>query len=251
MSGVDIDGDEGPLLNENSNGLSHLLTEGEFNSVDAVMVDESSTSNQGFLNAVELSGGSVGDYLDNNDGFNAESFVVGDNANTFPSDSLNHGLSDGDSHLSDGPFKTNAIDTESEVMESQAPQLSTDNELESEVSNDVNHVAHADESVEDSQQDAAFSEADVSMDAVLEDNLIESDEAQTESLDNHKMEEDQVNDVDKIESQEEPSQDEVLENHKTDDNDAAKDVSTEELSQDGAIKIKAVIAETEVCVSYN
>ncbi|KAL0869121.1 hypothetical protein ABMA27_007420 [Loxostege sticticalis] len=38
--------DEGPLINENSNGLSHLLTEGEFNSVDAVPVDESSASNQ-------------------------------------------------------------------------------------------------------------------------------------------------------------------------------------------------------------
>ncbi|XP_028159594.1 pre-mRNA-processing factor 39-like, partial [Ostrinia furnacalis] len=38
--------DEGPLINENSNGLSHLLTEGEFNSVDAVVADESSTSNQ-------------------------------------------------------------------------------------------------------------------------------------------------------------------------------------------------------------
>ncbi|XP_059053258.1 pre-mRNA-processing factor 39 isoform X2 [Achroia grisella] len=41
-----IDTDEGPLINENSNGLSHLLTEGEFNSVDAVVVDESSASNQ-------------------------------------------------------------------------------------------------------------------------------------------------------------------------------------------------------------
>lgn len=93
--------DEGPLINENSNGLSHLLTEGEFNSVDTGVVDESSTSNQGFLNAVELSTGSVGDYLENNTGgFNADSFDVGDNAVTFPNDSLNNALTDGDSQHS-------------------------------------------------------------------------------------------------------------------------------------------------------
>lgn len=107
-----MDTDEGPLINENSNGLSHLLTEGEFNSVDAVGVDESSASNQGFLNAVELSTGSVGDYLeDNRESFNAESFDVGDNAVTFPSDSLNNVLSDGDSRLSDVAYKT-AVETD-------------------------------------------------------------------------------------------------------------------------------------------
>lgn len=107
--------DEGPLINENSNGLSHLLTEGEFNSVDAVGVDESSASNQGFLNAVELSTGSVGDYLENNtDSFNAESFDVGDNAVTFPSDSLNNVLSDGDSRLSDAAYKS-GMETDADV----------------------------------------------------------------------------------------------------------------------------------------
>ncbi|CAH0594249.1 unnamed protein product [Chrysodeixis includens] len=45
LSDGPMDTDEGPLINENSNGLSHLLTEGEFNSVEAA-VDESSTSNQ-------------------------------------------------------------------------------------------------------------------------------------------------------------------------------------------------------------
>ncbi|CAH2983397.1 unnamed protein product [Chilo suppressalis] len=89
LSDGPMETDEGPLINENSNGLSHLLTEGEFNSVDAVVADESSASNQGFLNAVELSAGSVGDYLNNKpDSFNGDSFDVGDNAITFPSDSL-------------------------------------------------------------------------------------------------------------------------------------------------------------------
>ncbi|XP_045777059.1 pre-mRNA-processing factor 39 isoform X1 [Maniola jurtina] len=106
-----MDTDEGPLINENSNGLSHLLTDGEFNSVDAA-VDESSTSNQAFLNAVELSTGSVGDYLDNNtEGFNTDSFDVGDNAVNFPSDSLNNVLSDGDSRLS-ATYRMNEVDLE-------------------------------------------------------------------------------------------------------------------------------------------
>lgn len=100
-----MDTDEGPLINENSNGLSHLLTEGEFSSVDAGVVDESSISNQAFLNAVELSAGSVGDYLENNTtGFNGDSFDVGDNAVTFPSDALENELADGDSLLSDAPI---------------------------------------------------------------------------------------------------------------------------------------------------
>lgn len=93
--------DEGPLINENSNGLSHLLTDGEFSGVDAA-VDESSASNQGFLNAVELSAGSVGDYLESNvEGYNTDSFDVGDIAVNFRTDSL-----DGDSRLSAG-FKLN------------------------------------------------------------------------------------------------------------------------------------------------
>lgn len=94
-----MDTDEGPLINENSNGLSHLLTDGEFNSVDAVAVDESSASNQAFLNAVELSAESVGDYLESN----AEGFNTNDSFGdiTFPTDSLNNALSDCDSRLSD------------------------------------------------------------------------------------------------------------------------------------------------------
>lgn len=123
-----MDTDEGPLINENSNGLSHLLTEGEFSSVEAA-VDESSTSNQGFLNAVELSAGSVGDYLDNNtDGFNTHPFDVGDNAVTFPSDSLNNVLTDGDSLLSDTAFKTHS-DTDGDVTESQKATVDTDFEV--------------------------------------------------------------------------------------------------------------------------
>lgn len=109
-----LDNDEGPLINENSNGLSHLLTEGEFNSVDAA-VDESSASNPGFLNAVELSAGSVGDYLENNANFEGGSFDVGDNAVTFPSESLNNVLADGDSMLSDAAFK--ASDTEGDITD--------------------------------------------------------------------------------------------------------------------------------------
>lgn len=110
--------DEGPLINENSNGLSHLLTEGEFNSVDTGVVDESSTSNQGFLNAVELSTGSVGDYMENNTGgFNADSFDVGDNAVTFPSDSLNNALTDGDSQLSKPASDTDGDVTDKQKME--------------------------------------------------------------------------------------------------------------------------------------
>lgn len=123
-----MDTDEGPLINENSNGLSHLLTEGEFNSVEAA-VDESSTSNQGFLNAVELSAGSVGDYLDTNtDGFNTDPFDVGDNAVTFPSDSLNNVLTDGDSLLSDAAYKASS-DTDGDVTESQKATVDTDFEV--------------------------------------------------------------------------------------------------------------------------
>ncbi|CAH2045350.1 unnamed protein product, partial [Iphiclides podalirius] len=124
-----MDTDEGPLINENSNGLSHLLTEGEFNSVDAGVVDESSTSNHGFLNAVELSTGSVGDYLENNtSGFNADTFDVGDNAVTFPSDSLNTALSDGDSRLSENVYKNTTSDIEGEYSNSQKTKMETDNE---------------------------------------------------------------------------------------------------------------------------
>lgn len=117
--------DEGPLINENSNGLSHLLTEGEFNSVEAA-ADESSASNQGFLNAVELSTGSVGDYLDNHsEGFNA-GFDVGDNAVTFPSDSLNPALSEGDSLLSDREASKPVSDTDADV----ADKLKMDNDFD-------------------------------------------------------------------------------------------------------------------------
>ncbi|KAJ2953319.1 hypothetical protein O0L34_g906 [Tuta absoluta] len=133
LSDGPMDTDEGPLINENSNGLSHLLTESEFNSVDAVAVDESSVSNQGFLNAVELSTGSVGDYLENNtDGFNAD---FGDNAVQFPSDSMNNVLSDGDSRLSDSAFKTTS-DTEGYNTES---QMKNDFEM-SETSNEVSNA---------------------------------------------------------------------------------------------------------------
>ncbi|XP_048486257.1 pre-mRNA-processing factor 39 [Plutella xylostella] len=154
-----MDTDEGPLINENSNGLSHLLTEGEFNSVDAVGVDESSASNQAFLNAVELSAGSVGDYLENNaEGFNTDSFDVGDNANQYPSDSMNNLLSDADSRPSEmgengdklaaGDTDSNAaskrpsIDTDGDLSESQPAKMETDNEPESEVSNDVSNFAN-------------------------------------------------------------------------------------------------------------
>ncbi|XP_013170779.1 PREDICTED: pre-mRNA-processing factor 39 isoform X1 [Papilio xuthus] len=107
-----MDTDEGPLINENSNGLSHLLTEGEFNSVDAGVVDESSTSNQAFLNAVELSAGSVGDYLENNaTGFSRDNFDVGDNAVEFSNESSN-ALTDGDSRLSEPVFKAVISDVE-------------------------------------------------------------------------------------------------------------------------------------------
>lgn len=106
-----MDADDGPLINENSNDLSHLLNDGAFNSVEAVGVDDSSTSNQAFLHAVELSAGSVGEYLDNNtESFNADSFDVGDNAVNFPSDSMNNVLSDGDSRLSATFKETSNID---------------------------------------------------------------------------------------------------------------------------------------------
>lgn len=121
-----MDTDEGPLINENSNGLSHLLTQTEFHSVDAVIADESSASNH-FLNAVELSAGSVGDYLENNtSGFDTNSFDVGDNAVNFQSDSLNNVLSDSDSRLSDsfkpisdGEVKINDFEPEASEMSSE------------------------------------------------------------------------------------------------------------------------------------
>lgn len=142
-----MDTDEGPLINENSNGLSHLLTESEFNSVDAVAVDESSVSNQGFLNAVELSADSVGDYLENNtDGFNTNSFDVGDNAVTFPSDSLNNVLSDGDSRLSDSAYNKAVSDLDGDVTESQAKTEDFENET-SEISNDAAFMMPAEDSI--------------------------------------------------------------------------------------------------------
>ncbi|XP_063627968.1 pre-mRNA-processing factor 39-like isoform X1 [Cydia splendana] len=154
-----MDTDEGPLINENSNGLSHLLTEGEFNSVDAVGVDESSTSNPGFLNAVEFSAGSVGDYLVNNtDGFNTElnSFDVGDNAVTFAGDSLNHVLSDGDSHLSDG-YKA-VSDTDGDLLGTPA-KMDMDNEI-SEISNDI-----AEDTMDKTDEDNVIHEIESSNDA--------------------------------------------------------------------------------------
>ncbi|KAL4720038.1 hypothetical protein ACJJTC_003405 [Scirpophaga incertulas] len=143
LSDGPMETDEGPLINENSNGLSHLLTEGEFNSVDAVVVDESSASNQGFLNAVELSAGSVGDYLSNNaEGFNTDSFDIGDNAITFPSDSMNNVLSDGDSMQSNSVDKmasVDIVDTDGDVTENEKSRMETELEQEivCEISNDV------------------------------------------------------------------------------------------------------------------
>ncbi|XP_045502572.1 pre-mRNA-processing factor 39 isoform X1 [Colias croceus] len=126
LSETTMDNDEVPLINENSNGLSHLLTDGEFSSVDAA-VDESSISNQGFLNAVELSTGSVGDYLENNtEGYNNDSFDVGDNAVNFPNDSLSNVLSDGDSRLS-ATFKCTDDNTEGNS------KINNDSEFSSEV----------------------------------------------------------------------------------------------------------------------
>nr|XP_026494255.1 pre-mRNA-processing factor 39 isoform X1 [Vanessa tameamea] len=137
LSDGQMDTDEGPLINENSNGLSHLLTDGEF-SVDAVVVDESSASNQAFLNAVELSAGSVGDYLDNNTvGFNTDSFDVGDNAVNFPSDSMNNVLSDGDTRLSD-TFKTTS-DTDLDLSE--APKTETEPPSEPDLNNEIESEA--------------------------------------------------------------------------------------------------------------
>ncbi|XP_075982541.1 pre-mRNA processing factor 39 isoform X2 [Anticarsia gemmatalis] len=143
LSDGPMDTDEGPLINENSNGLSHLLTEGEFNSVEAA-VDESSTSNQGFLNAVELSAGSVGDYLENNTGgFNTDPFDVGDNAVTFPSDSLNNVLTDGDSLLSHEAAYKATSDTDGDVTESQKATVDTDFDV-SEMSDAGNSVSAED-----------------------------------------------------------------------------------------------------------
>lgn len=158
LSDGHMDTDEGPLINENSNGLSQLLTDGEF-SVDAVVVDESSASNQAFLNAVELSG-SVGDYLDNNTvGFNTDSFDVGDNAVNFPSDSLNNVLSDGDTRLSDAFKTTSDIDLDfsetqkSEIEAASEPDFNNviENDLVSASSEDV--VKHNDITMETQDND--------------------------------------------------------------------------------------------------
>ncbi|XP_045453200.1 pre-mRNA-processing factor 39 [Melitaea cinxia] len=158
LSDGHMDTDEGPLINENSNGLSQLLTDGEF-SVDAVVVDESSASNQAFLNAVELSG-SVGDYLDNNTvGFNTDSFDVGDNAVNFPSDSLNNVLSDGDTRFNDAFKTTSDIDLDfsetqkSEIEAASEPDFNNviENDLVSASSEDV--VKHNDITMETQDND--------------------------------------------------------------------------------------------------
>ncbi|GBP50559.1 Pre-mRNA-processing factor 39 [Eumeta japonica] len=128
-----IETDEGPLINENSNGLSHILTEGEFNSVDAAGVDESSISNHGFLNAVELSAESV-DYLENNaEGFHSDTFDVGDNAVTFPSDTLKNVLLDGDSHdVIDTVYKSDDVEMEKSVIVEDITEGHSENETLSE-----------------------------------------------------------------------------------------------------------------------
>ncbi|KAJ8723916.1 hypothetical protein PYW07_007896 [Mythimna separata] len=165
LSDGPMDTDEGPLINENSNGLSHLLTEGEFNSVEAA-VDDTSTSNQGFLNAVELSAGSVGDYLDNNtDGFHADPFDVGDNAVTFPSDSLNNVLTDGDSLLSDTAYKATS-DTDGDVTESQKATVDTDFEV-SEIS-DAGFSMPADDMTQPKTDDSGDHVAEVKVEPEVE-----------------------------------------------------------------------------------
>ncbi|CAH2094619.1 unnamed protein product [Euphydryas editha] len=141
LSDGQMDTDEGPLINENSNGLSHLLTEGEF-SVDAVVVDESSASNQAFLNAVELSG-SVGDYLDNNTvDFNTDSFDVGDNAINFPSDSLNNMLSDGDTRLSDAFKTTSDIDLDLSETQKSETEPANDSDFNNVIKNELMTVSN-------------------------------------------------------------------------------------------------------------
>lgn len=108
--------DENQLLNETSNGP---LTEGDISSVDAT-VDESSTSNQDFVNAIELS--SSDRDISQNTAFNTVLFEE-DNA-IFPSESL-HGIeSDAESQdavqivqshnddLSNGPDLTNNFSEE-------------------------------------------------------------------------------------------------------------------------------------------
>uniref|UniRef100_A0A2A4JM39 Suppressor of forked domain-containing protein n=1 Tax=Heliothis virescens TaxID=7102 RepID=A0A2A4JM39_HELVI len=174
LSDGPMDTDEGPLINENSNGLSHLLTEGEFNSVEAA-VDESSASNQGFLNAVELSAGSVGDYLDNNtDGFNTDPFDVGDNAVTFPSDSLNNVLTDGDSLLSDTAFKAHS-ETDGDVTESQKATVDTDFEV-SELS-DAGYSLPPDDMTQTKTDDSADNVAQVKVEATVEPESEQADES--------------------------------------------------------------------------
>lgn len=131
-----MDTDEGPLINENSNGLSHLLTESEFNSVDAVVADESSVSNQAFLNAVELSAGSVGDYLENNtDDFNSHSFDVGDNAVTFSSVTMNNVLTDENSLLSDSAVYKASSDTDGDITDNSKTRI------DSEIETDTNEMS--------------------------------------------------------------------------------------------------------------
>lgn len=148
-----MDTDEGPLINENSNGLSHLLTEGEFNSVDAA-VDESSTSNQCFLNAVELSAGSAGDYLENNGPrFSTDSFDIGDNAVTFPNDSLNSALTEDNSIQSDSASHKAVLDTDSRQSESQHATDSNIGEINENSGNDSNFATeHINLNVDKSEQ---------------------------------------------------------------------------------------------------
>ncbi|OWR43072.1 putative PRP39 pre-mRNA processing factor 39 protein [Danaus plexippus plexippus] len=178
-----MDTDEGPLINENSNGLSHLLTDGEFNSVDAAVVDESSTSNQAFLNAVELSTGSVGDYLDNNTGgFNTDSFDVGDNAVNFPSDSLNNVLSDGDSRLSDA-FKTTPNDIDLTENQKTVSQLELDMELTQDTSNETRSNQDFNMSSFNERNDTLPSDQDNTNDTLVEQSVKKSRKKRRSSKD--------------------------------------------------------------------
>ncbi|CAB3249162.1 unnamed protein product [Arctia plantaginis] len=189
LSDGPMDTDEGPLINENSNGLSHLLTEGEFNSVDAA-VDESSTSNQGFLNAVELSAGSVGDYLDNNtDGFNTDSFDVGDNAVNFPSDSLNNVLTDGDSLLSHDAVYKATSDTDGDVTESQKATVDTDFDI-SEMS-DAGYSISADDliqKIDDNTTDACEEKENTKMEQINDKENTSFENCEEISKNNDKLE---------------------------------------------------------------
>lgn len=174
-----MDTDEGPLINENSNGLSHLLTDGEFNSVDAA-VDESSTSNQAFLNAVELSTGSVGDYLDNNtEGFNTDSFDVGDNAVNFPSDSLNNVLSDGDSRLS-ATYRMNEVDLEIPETQKIDAEVGSEQENTTEAASDTADMLKQNNgSAEIAQEN---SEDAINEDIIEKTGVAESEDAQVKNI---------------------------------------------------------------------